>query len=136
MKKDLLLAFLAGALGVSLLYANPRSYQANYTDRVMTDEGDTPSGFAISCSNSAWTQIVAADDDSRSVLFQALSTSSGNVCISTVTAAGAACDDTTPGPELIPGASVTDYTSSRWNCRARSGGTAVVKGYRSLDSAD
>jgi len=136
MKRNLIIALLLGMLGSSYVASHPRSYQAQYTDRVMFDEGDTAEGFAVSCSSTAWTQIVASDEDSRIVEFQALTANTGGVCISTVTASAIACDDTTPGLELAPAADKKIGSTGAWYCRARATFVGVIKGFRGTDSAD
>lgn len=101
------------------------------------DEGDSPVEFSVACSSLSWTMIVSSDTISRSVLFYAPvdNTASSSVCIS-LSSNTTACSASKPGTELTPDSSVTDYTKARWFCRARSGSTDRVKGWRSRDKRD
>lgn len=96
--------------------------------------GDTFDGFAVDCSSSAWTTIKAARSLPRRVRVQVLDSNAGGVCVSTVTASGTACDDTTPGIELSTGTaknvSFEFLTRSQLNCRGRAGiATQKLKGF-------
>ena len=107
-----------------------------YAVRVFQDEGNTTEPHAVACTDAAWTEVVAKDPESRSVLFIALGSNTAGVCITTITTTAYACVDGTPGFELGAGASVTDYTHAKWNCRMRSGGAGTIKGTRSKDNRD
>ncbi len=126
-----ILPFTASAEG-----ASKRSPQAVYID-----EGDAIIPFAVTCASLSWTQILSSDTISRSVLYVAVSTNSTTICISTISASGYACTDDTPGMDLVPGASLADYTSISWYCRARQAAGAAdtrgkIKGRRSRDRGD
>lgn len=131
---SILIAFVA----IGLAMASEGGRKNVYVDPVYIHEGDaagrTP--FAIDCSSTSWTTLVATDSTSRSVLFIALDDNAGGVCISTTSTSGVTCTDSTNGPELKPGASLTDYTTGAWNCRSRANNVDTIKGYRSKHSED
>ena len=113
---------------------------ANAVFRVEGDStGRQP--FAISCSSyavagSSLTSVVVADATSRAVLFQALSSNTGGICLSTSSVMSQPCSDSTPGYELAPGSSFTDYTTGAWYCSSRSGNTDKLKGARNTHTLD
>ena len=136
MKSALLAALLACTPAICL--ANGSKWQG--TTPVYQDEGNVPIAFDTVCSSSVWTVLVASDSIRRSVLFQALPTNSVNVCITPSSSTSApSCGDTTPGIELTPNASLTDYTVAKWWCMARTvatGASIVIKGYWTRDYGD
>lgn len=105
---------------------------------VYQDEGDEPVPYSVSCSSTAWTQIVSSDTISRSVLFYTPSdnTASSSICISTISSSFTSCVAGTAGTELTPDSALTDYTKKRWFCRARANGNGIIKGWRSRDKRD
>ena len=136
MKKDILLAGLAGMLLVSLAYAIPRG--AAYVQSTYRNEGNTGAGFNVSCSSSAWTAIYTARETNRAAVVQNLNTNAFAVCITTFAATDAAtCADATEGAELTPGQNITLYDEQTWRCRTRdtTAGTRV-KGIVSRDDRD
>ena len=119
----------------SLLFAAPRADFA--VTKTYRNEGNTVAPFTLSCSSTAWTAVVAARAVRRSGLMQSLKANAYNVCIATTSASGDLCNDATPGIELAPGDSLTDFAEVAWNCRARTGSSGErIKGYESYDSAD
>jgi len=108
---------------------------------IFQDEGDQVIPYSVQCASTSWTVLVSSNIISRSVLYVALSGNSTSICISSMTTAGYACQDSTPGIELTPGSSLSDYTKVVWYCRARQtvGATdtrGYIKGRRSRDSGD
>lgn len=140
---------LAALLGLSLAgisHAGPRSSSA--VQRVTRNDGDSNKPFVVSCLDSAWT-IVGSSSTSvgsqtgasrlrrRAMTVQTVATVTYAVCLSSITASGTTCADTTTGYELgTAWGSVSIYDEAAWYCRARSGGPTVIKGVEHFDSRD
>lgn len=87
--------------------------------------------FAVTATDSAWTEAAPQRPNPRRVYIQALNTNTGGVCASTTTAAGTTCGDSEPGVELSTGSvtpSIELFTSDAVNVRSRSG-NQKVKGW-------
>lgn len=119
-------------LAVIVLMGAGRKYI--HSQRVHMNEGNTAAGFSVTCSDSAWTAVVAANANRRSVVVQSLATNTFNVCIATSTAGP--CVDGMVGFELTPGSTLDESSEVALNCRARSGGSEVLKGIEYDDSKD
>lgn len=91
--------------------------------------------FSTSCYETYWTVPTSSDAISRSFTIYASSGNTSAVCLSTTTNSATKCNNLTGGIDLLPGASLTDYTTIQWTCRSY-GGTQSVKGYRSRDKGD
>lgn len=106
---------------------------------VAIDEGDAPIPFAVTCSSTAWTVLVASDTIRRSVLAQTSFGVGTAVCISTGPAGDPrTCVDSTPGIELSS-STWNDSSKSQWFCRSRAallGPLGILKGYVSRDKRD
>ena len=128
--------FLAMAVAQKVAALGER--QNVHANAAYRQEGDADGRtlFAVDCSSHLWVSVVAADEDSRSVLFIALDDNAGGVCISSMTTSVYSCSDSTPGPELKPGASLTDFTTGAWNCRSRANNVDTLNGYRAKHSLD
>ncbi len=139
-KNWLIYGFLFWLSLPSVAIASPGAKDNDYVNPTYRHEGDGigREPFAIACSSTSWTAVVAADETSRSVTFIALDTNALGVCVSTTTTGAVTCADTTAGYELFPGSSLTDYTTGAWNCRSRASdaGTDILKGARSTHSED
>jgi len=122
--------FLAALLLFGTIAAGRRYV---YVQKVYQNEGDTLTGLSVTCTNSAWTAVAAADKTRRSLVMQTLTTATDSVCISTATAGS--CVDGMVGYEIEPGASVTDYSEAALNCRTRSA-NVTVRGMSYKDSED
>jgi len=143
--KTLLLIFLAFPLTAN---AEPREKRS--VTKTARNDGNARLPFAISCSSSAWTvagssQAVASQPMAneqaairrRSMTIQTLSTVTYAVCLSTTNASGDTCDDNRAGYELGSAwGSVSIYDEGLWYCRARTGGSTVIKGVEFYDSRD
>ena|SRR3990167_2573514 len=140
MKNSLIFNLLFWLSLPSIVLASQGARQNVSVNPVYLHEGDGTGRepFAIGCSSTSWTAVVAADETSRSTMFQALDSNALGVCVSTMTTGAYTCSDTTPGYELSPGSSLTDYTTGAWNCRSRASdaGTDILKGARSTHSED
>jgi len=124
-----------GASGV-MLWAAPRKF--NDVTKTSRNEGNTRAGFSVACTSSAWTTIVAARTERRSVLVHTLPSIGGGVCISThPTSSATACDDDAIGVELSTSSSFTDYGEGFLTCRMRAlVATSKVKGFDYYDNRD
>ena len=108
---------------------------------VYMDEGDAPIAFSVQCASITWTALRSADNIRRALLVHGLSGNSTAICISTITTVGYACQDSTPGIELVGTSSWTDYSTVAWYCRARQTAGAAdtrgyLKGFASRDKGD
>ena len=111
---------------------------------VYQSEGSNPITFNVSCATGAWTIVIASDTISRSTFMESISSNTQNICLLPVTngvaptvAISSQCTTASPGPELVPSSSLTDYSRAGWAC-ASSSGTVVntIKGYRTRDKRD
>jgi hypothetical protein len=110
--------------------------QATYVD-----EGDSAVPFSILCASTSWTALISSDTISRSVVYQAPTTNSATICLSTMTTTAIACAVTTPGIELPAGMSFSDNAKYAWYCRSKEDGVSAdtrgyIKGRRSRDKGD
>lgn len=139
MRGLLLAAFFAVLVWTGLAGAATNDYGARSGDNSAhlqyRHEGDAPEEFNVACSSTAWTAVVAADRESRSVNMIAVSSNTAAVCLSSATSSGT-CNASKEGVHLDPGSSLTDYTTRDWACRSTSGNLDRVTGYRSKHSHD
>ena len=140
MKRELVkaltvLGLVWGGSGV-MLWAAPRKF--NDVTKTSRNEGDTRAPFSIACSSSAWSTVVAARVERRSVLIHTLTNPGGGVCLSTYTTSSSiACDDSANGVELSTSSAYTDYGEGAITCRIRAlVPTTRVKGMDYYDSRD
>lgn len=142
----LLAVFLAFPLAVR---AEPREKRS--VTKTSRNDGNTRLPFTITCLDSAWTvvgssQAVATAGHAftqqaairrRSMTVHALGTVTYAVCLSTTSNASSTCADTIGGYELgVSWGSVSIYDEGLWYCRARSGGSTVIKGVEFYDNRD
>lgn len=142
----LILAGLLGLLMAGSAEARPRGLSTvAYTAR---NDGNSISPFAITVSSHLWTVVgssltsantgdVSSRLRRRSLLVQTLGTVTYGVCLSSISAAASACDNSIPGYELgTTWASVVIFSEAVWYARSRAGGTTAIKGNESFDSRD
>ncbi len=131
----------AGLLCFLAVHVHAEGAKAFQPQSTFVDEGDAVIPYSILCSSTSWTVLVSSDIISRSVLYQAVTANTTQVCISTITTTGYACLTSTPGMELEPGSTLSDYTKAGFSCRARqttgaSDTRGYIKGRRSRDQGD
>ena len=133
--------FMAGAA-----QAFPRKDSS--VTRVARNDGDSNLPFTVTCLDSAWTVVGSSSTNAgtqtgasrlrrRAMTVQTLGTVTYSVCLSSVTASGTTCADTTTGYEIgAAWGSVSIYDEAAWYCRTRSGGSTAIKGAEHFDSRD
>lgn len=140
---------LAALLGL-FMAGNAQAWPRGRSDvqRITRNDGDSKSGFAITVASHTWTVVgsslttVGTETGPsrirrRSMTIQTLGTVTYGVCLSSISAAASACDDSIPGYELgAPWGSVSIYDEAVWYARARAGGTTAIKGSEHYDSRD
>ena len=141
MKKGILLAGFFCLLGaVGLVEAGSKDYGARGKKSAQItyrQEGNRRIPFAVTCASETWTLVISSEPKSRQVIFFAPPANAYGVCLSS--SAGAyTCADTTPGAEIQPGASMTDYGTYSWYCKSRNddANEDVLKGFRSYHDHD
>lgn len=104
---------------------------------VFQSEGRNPIAFSVNCATATWTLVIASDTISRSTLMESISSNTVSICLSPSVTSSSQCVTGTPGPELSPNSSLTDYSHVAWYCSASSGTTSqTIKGYRTRDKGD
>lgn len=99
------------------------------------DEGDSAVMFSTSCVSSSWSVMIATDSIRRAIIYQTDETAASTVCLSTTTNSGDTCSASTPGPKILVGGNLTDYSGVGFLCRSKSG-TVSISGYWTRDTGD
>ena len=113
----------------------------DFVQRVYQNDGNTMSPFAVACSSTAWTSVLASREARRRAFVQALPSNAYAVCVSTYgTADTTSCSATTNTVLLTTGTPVAAhdfYVESALTCRAFTGSSGErVAGYEAYDSND
>lgn len=143
---NLIFAILLGLFMAGNAEAWPRKESS--VTRITRNDGDSRAPFAITVTSYTWT-VVGSSSTSvgtqtgasrlrrRAMTIQTLGTVTYGVCLSSVSAAANACDDSIGGYELgAAWGSVSIYDEVAWYARTRTGGTTVIKGSEHYDSRD
>lgn len=135
MSKHARLALIAIVGFVGVAFAASR--QSPFVTKVAQNDGNTIAPFAVSCSSTAWTALVASDYRTRRVTVQNL-TGGQSVCLSTGTNSDiCAAAVTSEGFRLISPATYDMYTEAPIYCRALDAQAAqVIYGIKYYDSGD
>lgn len=102
---------------------------------VFQSEGRDPVYYSTACVSTAWTMVISSDSISRSVLVQAITANTADVCISSGPVNLNACLAGTPGDQMAPNSALTIYHRAAFYCRSVTG-TQTLKGTRNRDHAD
>lgn len=131
-------SMIVGMGGVEKAYARARD--TLFVTAVAQNDGNTASLLTVSCSNSAWTSVAAANPRRRRLRLDVVATATGvGVCLSSTSVSGDTCSDARAGFELLPSTPaghVDLRDEDPWYCRARSGGVGLLKGAEFYDSRD
>lgn len=133
MKKNLLLSLAVMLIGVG--FATAASKRVDLVDPVAQNDGDTRVGVSVSCLSSAWTRVVAARSNRRTLKLTSLRSNTGIVCLGTADNGAVTCTSTNLGIDLGTADAYQDSSEAVLYCRAGSG-TQVVKGFDLYDSRD
>lgn len=119
-KKDILISALIGVALASFAWAIPRG--PTDVTRVAQNDGNTPVGIYVACSSTAWTAVVAADEDRRLAVVKNLSDATYDVCTATHSTVGIGCPASPGGYYLEPGDAVSWSGEAALYCRLQAGG--------------
>lgn len=139
-----LLFGLAALAAAAARLAGAEGMKYEFSQAVYQSEGSNPVAFSVSCATASWTVVVASDTISRSTFLESVSSNTTNICLLPVTngiapsvSVSSQCTTATPGPELPPNSSLTDYSRAGWACASSSGTVSnIIKGYRTRDKRD
>jgi len=112
------------------------SRQSPLVTKVASNDGDTLSSFATSCSSTTWTAISASDFRTRRITIQNL-TGGQTVCLSSGSVNSNLCTATAPSYKLISPSVYEYYSEAGVYCRTLDAQTAqTIHGIKYYDSKD